>query len=157
MNKFNKSKSQIKAEELADEVEQLGQEDEEKAVPLVIEKGKEEQSQKDKEFNDTLQFFDEKRNSVKTYTTLLAQLANNVLKSYIDWPPKFDFKVTHSIRGVGVVIKDPLKRMYARGFKPTGEAKFDLHAVKTLVWQAENTIEEFIKEQELWASKAKKN
>lgn len=130
--------------ELEERLDAVGQESEEKAVKWVIEENQERDKQKQKEFEDTLHFFIAKRKTIKGYYEALARLTDNLLKGYIDWGGKWLYRATYNnARGVGVIIQDPDGNTFARGFKPNGEPKYDLHAVKVLILQTENIVDAY--------------
>lgn len=130
--------------EVDEKLEAMGQEDEEKAAKWVIEENQNIELKREKDYNDTLTFFDKKRKKFSTYYEAIANLLNNLLDHYVDWIPGFHHETTvNQARGVGVILKTPDNQLYARGFKPCGEPKYDLHAIKVLIWQTENVIDEY--------------
>lgn len=137
--------SKRKKQELEAEIEVLGQEDEEEASKWVIESLDEVEASKVKEYDDALQMFSDKNKKFRTYYEALARQLDYLLKYKVDWLGyKFEYQATfNKARGVGVIVKDPLGRVFARGFKPNGEPKYDLHALKVLIYQTENVIDDY--------------
>lgn len=149
MSRLNdEKKSKRIAAALSEEIDVLGQENEEQAAKWVIEKGNEIEKKKESQYNDALTFFSEKNKRFATYYEALARQLHYLLYHYVDWAGyEFEKESTFSSRGVGVMIKDPDGDVYARGFKPNGDPKYDLHAIKVLIWQTENVVEEYAKKQ----------
>lgn len=137
--------SKRKKAELEEEIDVLGQENEEEASKWVIETLDGVEAGKKQEYDDALQAFSDKNKKFRTYYEALARQLDYLLKYKVDWlGHKFEYQATfNKARGVGVMVKDPLGRIFARGFKPSGEPKYDLHALKVLIYQTENVIEEY--------------
>lgn len=134
------------AGELGEKLEAMGQENEELAAKWVIEENDKVEQEKKKRADDTLHFYTDERKSIKGYTEALARHIHILLHNYVDWQGyKFLFESTWSSRGVGVMIQDPEGQVYARGFKPCGEPKYDIHAMKVLIWQTENVVDDYRK------------
>lgn len=142
LSKREKAKGEF--EEVLDEI---GQENEEKAAKAVIELGDKEEAEKKKRLDDTLTFFNDQRKTFRDYYDALARQIKVLLDHYVDWQDLgFEYQVTvNKARGVGVIVQAPDKKMFARGFKPCGEPKYDINAIKTLIYQTENVIDDYAK------------
>jgi hypothetical protein len=141
---MKKSRS-FKKGELEEQIDVLGQEDEAEAAKWVIKDLDAVELKKKNEYDDTLQFFDDKKKTFRSYYEALANQVHILLENFVDWHDlPYLRSVAHSMRGVGVVVQDPEGKTFARGFKPMGEPKYDLHAIKVLIWQTENVVEEYV-------------
>lgn len=132
-------------DEFNEVVDEMGQESEEKAAKVVMELGDAEEKIKQKEVDDALTFFSDKRSTFRDYYDALARQIKFLLDNKVDWLGQmFKYEVTvNKARGVGVILQSPDEKVYARGFKPTGEPKYDINAIKVLIYQTENVIEEY--------------
>lgn len=132
----------LKAGEFVEELEATGQENEDKAAKWIkeVEKANEKKVQ---EGRDEVKEFLKDKSRFKTYEYYLARLLYKAIKGSISWPKGFQWRVTHNERGVAVIVKDPNKQWFSRGFKPAHHPDFDLNAVQKLYWACENLIQDF--------------
>ena len=130
----------------ADTILQIGQESEKKAIPLVTEVMQEQDKQETKEADDTLEKLNTARNySIKSYNMLLAELLTKRM-TFVDFPHGWRYTVRPD--DIGVVLTMQYKdHVFQSGFKPTGEAFYDLNAVNTYGIRAENTIDRILEEE----------
>lgn len=136
--------SKLLAGEFEEKIDAMGQENEEKAAKWVIEENDQIEKDKQKSLDDALHFYTDKRKTVRGYGEALSRHLHYLLNHYVDWAGmKFKYESTYSSRGVGVIVQGPDGQTFARGFKPCGEPKYDIHAMKTLIWQTENIVEEY--------------
>jgi hypothetical protein len=135
--------NKLKAGEFVEEIDATGQEDEEKAAKWVKEVNKQTDLKSDIIKNDLLTFLeDHSHGKIKTYELALENLTISIMKM-IDFPPRWDWEVGSSIRGVAVRIRRPDGEIFGRGFKPIHEQRYDLHAINVLIMQVENTIQSY--------------
>lgn len=148
-NGHSKSSDSKKVGELEELIDEMGQEDEEKAAKVVIEVGDAEEKAKQQRLDDTLTFFTDQRKTFRDYYDALARQIKFLLDAHVDWLQlKFKYEVTvNKARGVGVILEAPDGKIFARGFKPNGEPKYDVNAIKVLIYQTENVVEDYAKEQ----------
>ena len=130
-----------------DIVQQIGQEDSKKAIPLV-KKVMKEQEKKDEAVRDSLldTLSKTSKTSFKSYNTLLAELLMKRM-SFVDFPPGWRWEVAPTKEGIVLEMQSPDGRYFRSGFTPTGSEIYDLNAVNVYGTRAENTIDKFIYKQ----------
>lgn len=141
-------RSKRAAGEFEEKLDAMGQEDEYKASKAVIEENKRIEKKKQKDLDDALHFFSKNNKRFTTYYQALARQIHHLLHNYVDWQGKWLYEATvNEGRGVGVMVKGPDGKIFARGFKPCGEPKYDLNALKVLILQTENIVDEYAQKQ----------
>lgn len=128
---------QAEASELLD---QITQEDESKAAPIIIEKQKEAEKAalEDKMLKEA--DLQASRITRKEYLKRLADTAFEMAK-YIDWPVGYTYFIGFNEEKLKVVINVPDGRKFAKGIKACGVPSYDLNAIGILLTQCENTID----------------
>lgn len=151
--------SKAQAEEFSEHLEAVGQESELKAAKWVIETEKQNEKESQKVKDDLAEFFSDKktRREVKTYSYYLAKLLYKSLLNSVVFPKGFQWRVTHNVRGVAVIIRDPRGQFQSKGFKPCGQQKYDLNALSKIYWACENVIDDYEEETSQKTSSQERN
>ncbi len=124
-----------------DVVDQLGQEPDSKAKPVVEQVMKVKEELEEKEKNTGLEVLTKARGGrIVTYNTLLAELLLKRL-TFVDFPSGWEYDVAPNDVGVIMELRSPTEKVFRAAFKPVGEAKYDLNAIETYALRAENTID----------------
>jgi len=123
-----------------EKLEAMGQENEKKSIPSVREIMAEEEKKIEEKKARNIDVLEKKRNfSFRTYNMALSDLLVKRM-SLVDFPDGWKYGVTPTDEGV-VLTMTYGDRVFRAGFKPTGEAKYDLNAVNMYAVRAENTID----------------
>lgn len=131
-----------------DVVDQLGQESDKKAKPVVEQVMKVKELVEKEEENKDLEILGKARSGrIVTYNRLLAELLLKRL-TFVDFPSGWLYEVAPDDVGVIMELRSPDERVFRAAFKPIGEAKYDLNAIETYAVRAENTIDRVTNKQE---------
>lgn len=125
-------KSKIKAAELAQELDTLGQDSEEKAAKAVIEKGQEEEKIEAKKEADSLEKITDARRNDNDYTQALLREAKILALGY-DLPKGFLWSLKVTSKGLALFIKAPNGKMFAHGMKIIYEPYHDMKGSHALL------------------------
>lgn len=136
--------------ELQQEVEiinEIGQESDIKAKPLVQQLMKESEEGATKREMERLNKLEMAKSAggIRTYVSLLTDLLDKRMR-YVDWERGWTYSVSND--GVGIILKmfSPSHRTFQAAFRPTQQAMYDLNAVNLYGIRAENTMERLRKE-----------
>lgn len=141
-------KEEAKKKKLNEEkyvLEQLGQESDQKANPLVKEVMKE-REKTEEEKNDRMMdlLLGASRGTKGAYHNLLADLLKRRL-GQVEWPFGWRYEVFPTDIGVVLEIVSVGGRIFRAAFKPSGEAIYDLNAIDLYGHRAEHTIDKVTK------------
>lgn len=129
-----------------DVVDQLGQESDKQAMPVVEQVMEANDRLEEKEKNESLEILDKARSGrIVTYNRLLAELLLKRL-TFVDLPSGWSYDVAPDNIGVVMELRSPEERVFRAAFRPVGEAKYDLNAIETYANRAENTIDRITNE-----------
>jgi len=137
-------KEEAKKKKLNEEkyvLDQLGQESDKKANPLVKEVMGEKEKQ-EKERNDRVMelMMGASRGKKGAYIAFLAELLTRRLVE-VEWPFGWRYEVFPTEIGVVLEIVSVGGRIFRAAFKPTGEAIYDLNAIDLYGNRAQHTID----------------
>lgn len=132
---------QAEGEEFLD---QITQDNEEKAAKIIVEKGQEadKKSLEDKVLK-TEELEQARKFARKEYLHKLANLTYEMAK-YIDWPVGYTYYVGFNETKMNLIITTPDGRKFGRGIVASGVPTYDINAIGVLVEQCENTIDQLM-------------
>ena len=141
------------AEELADELDTLGQDNETKGAYAVMEKGKEDEKKRSDQRNESVEKLTDKRKflggesdvSDPYKQELLSQIKAFMVHLADDLPPNYAWFANLTDKGICLYIRNPDGKVYARGTKISGIPVFDRQAIHRLVTDA---LDQFIRTEE---------
>lgn len=135
--------SKLRAEEEAEKIDIMGQENEKKAAKWVMENQKEEDKKETKEKADTLEKLTDARGKVFTYKDALHQALQRELLSWShQLPTGYRWQGGITEKGIVLYISTPDNQWYARGMKPLGLPQYDLTCLTGLIIKALASIDE---------------
>ena len=132
--------SRIMAEELAEEIDTLGQDSEIQAAKWVIEKGKEEEHQESEKEAEATWKLDESKNQYSLYRERIYKEAKRQLETF-DVPRGFRFDVALNENGLVFCFQTPLGKVFARGMKISTFVAEDLQGVTRMIHDALDQME----------------
>lgn len=139
LTKLDKERnSKIEKGEALEILEAVGSENEKEGIRATIEFQTESQKRNQEKEDRLKDYLQDKSKSI-TYDSLLRNLLD-ALCSQVELPEGYDYRVTSDERGIALIIKTP-GGLYAKGFKPCQDGKYDLNACRTIRDNLENTIE----------------
>lgn len=134
---MNLQEEKEKERRLAEEMERI------EAIGAPGKKGSKEArsffKEQEKQYQKEEQEKKERLHSAKNYRQMLAELLRSELLS-VDWPSGWRYSVFPTKEGV-VLTMSKENRHFRAAFRPTGEERYDLNAVKMYALRAENTID----------------
>lgn len=144
-------KKTLKAQiyEEIEEIEQLGQDSETKAVKLIQEKQKEEdilQTEKDALMWEKMH---KARNKTFTYRDALLSHMKLLKDTYAEEiPGGYSWFIIPTDKGIMLTVKDRSGKWFAKATKVCGEPKYDINAVERLIWKALEFIDSLEQKEE---------
>lgn len=127
--------------EINEYLDEVGQENEEKAAKAVIEvekqkaKEQEEDEAKKREVIESALRF-----TRKEYVHKLAETLNYLAKG-MDMPKGYRYWIGFDDTKLNLIIYCRNGKKFGRGIKPCGDTKYDINALAVLISQCENTID----------------
>ena len=134
----DEEKKKKKSQKAADIIETIG-ESGKKGTKAAKEYFRTKDGEADKERDDELNILDSIGNFT-TYNTLLAKLLMKRMR-FVDFPDGWSCKIAPTKKGVVMELRSPDNQLFRSGFAPVMNPLYDLNAVDTYAYRAENTID----------------
>ena len=128
-----------KKKELFEEIEVLGQDDEDKALKWVQEIGKRDERQAKQSESDSLNKLDLKKNS-PSYSQILVEEAQSFMDNF-DLPPGFSWGSIKTIKGIAFWYRDSNGKVFSRGNTISLVPEIDMNGVVRKVFMMLDEIE----------------
>lgn len=126
--------------EIAEEIDVLGQENEIKAAKWIIEKGKEDEHQENEAEAEAKWKLHDTKNQYSVYREKIYEEAKRLLQTF-DIPVGFQFDVALNEKGLLFCYRDPYGKIHARGMKISTFISEDLQCVTRFIHDALDSME----------------
>lgn len=144
---LDKERAAVKQQGEALEVlDEMTQDNEDKAADFIIEKNKEAEKIGKAEEERKKYDLETTRNnwSKKEYIWKLGENMNEMAK-LMDLPAGWYYRINCGKEKLNIIVTAPDGRRFGRGIVPTGTVTYDFNAVGVLVMQCENTVDKILK------------
>lgn len=142
MSKLDDEKKKKKdIAELEEVVEETGQESEKKGAKATMEVMKDLDEKKKGQRNFLLNKLESLIKNKLKYREYLVQICDWNLRSRIDWPLGYFYRVEVSPKGIEFTLVDRYFKSYKKGMTPRYDPEWDLYGIDTIMTQMENTVD----------------
>ena len=136
--------SRKRSEELAEELDVLGQDDEKKGAKWVIEKGKETRHKEDEQKAQVEWKLNDQKGRVFTYSDILLGELKRMMGEWDEYRPNgFQWLAIKNSKGIVLWFRDKDGNWFAKGMKVSGIPKYDMNGIERLMHGALDSMDRF--------------